>query len=182
VKHPAKSGFTLIELLVALAILGVIVVMCGVIFEQSNLSWSTGSRKAEVNMVGRGVADFISQDIGRCIARTPADFSLVGSTLTFKIIDENVVVEGSSDTYIYKQITYDFSAMTRSVKDTPGSMLLAPKDMVKSIIITPQMVVAGELPGYVDVTVEVQDTDETYQQYFKSRAWLVNRDRYKYDE
>ncbi len=172
-KHPAKSGFTLIELLVALAILGVIVVMCGMIFEQSNLSWSTGSRKAEVNMVGRGVADFISQDIGRCIARTPADFNLSGDTLTFTIIDENAVSEGNPDSLI-QTVEYNLNAWTRN------GVELAPSEMIGGRIdvkLTP----ASGVPAY-DVIVPVTDSDKTYIFNFKSRAWLVNRDRYSYDE
>lgn len=173
-KQSERSGFTLIELLVALAILGIIVVICGRIFEQSNVSWNTGSRKAEINMVGRGVADFIAQDIGRSVARTPAEFVAAGS-LVFKVIDENAVAEGASGSPV-QTVTYDFGAMTRN------GVLLAPKDMVKSVTITPQTVPPTQLPGYVDVNVEVQDQDGVYTVNFKSRAWLANRDRYAYDE
>jgi prepilin-type N-terminal cleavage/methylation domain-containing protein len=176
VKRDKHNGFTLIELLVALAILGIIVVICGRIFEQSNVSWNTGARKAEVNMVGRGVANFIAQDLSRCIARTPADLNLSGNSPTFKILDESSVAERSVAKPLVN-VVYDLTALTRNgVKLAPDDMLQPP------VILTPGPLDDLGIPGYVDVDLRVRDSDGVYTVDFKSRAWLANRDRYRYDE
>ncbi len=179
----ASKGFTLVELLVALAILGIIVVVCGRIFEQSNVAWNTGSRKAEINMVGRGVADFIAQDLSRAVARTPADLVAAGTTLKFKVIDEAGVPEGSATKPI-QEVTYNLSVATL----TRNGIRLAPDETVKAITVNAGPTVAGDLPGYVDVEVQVYGDlpgpgrDDSQYVSFKSRAWLANRDRYKYDQ
>ncbi len=176
-KRAEKSGFTLIELLVALAILGVIVVLCGRIFEQSNVSWNTGARKAEVNMVGRGIAHFIAQDISRCVVRDPADLMLTGQNPTFMILDE----DGFADkTVALTTIAYDLDALTRSVNNGVA-YTLAPKGMVK-VALKLGPLDDNDIPGYVDVLLTVKDSDGASSVPFKSRAWLANRDRYRYDD
>lgn len=185
-KRARKGGFTLIEVLVALAILGVIVVLCGRIFEQANLSWTTGSRKAEVNMIGRGIADFIAQDVARCVE---ADVPLSGDSPKFKIIDEAGVPLGSAATKALVEVSYSLGSapLKRTVGAAPAATLLPDlTDMTLEVkaFLTPQTpLAAGEvLPAYVDVAVTVTDTDTAYDYVFQSRAWLANRDRYKYDE
>lgn len=172
---PARTrGYTLIELLVALAILGVIVVLCGRIFQQANVSWNTGSRKAEINMIGRGIAEFIAQDISRCVPSTPAAV-LTGNSPSFTVIDD-----ASWPSLLV--ISYSLSGpLTRTV-GAPAVLLpdLDKKPMYLKVSAT---VKAGA--GFVDVTVTVTDTDPLITSYsvdFKSRAWLANRDRYKYEE
>ena len=62
-----SSGFTLLELLVSMVILMVIVLSTTKIFNASTVAWDTGSRKAEVNMTGRSVADFLAQEISQAV-------------------------------------------------------------------------------------------------------------------
>lgn len=78
-----RGGFTLLELLVSMVILGVIVVVCGRIFEQSTVVWDSGTRKAELNLTGRAVVDAMAQEIshavddGRVLAQSTFDADYV---------------------------------------------------------------------------------------------------------
>ncbi len=168
-----KSGFTLIELLVAMAILGIIVVICGQLFEQATTTWNTGVRKAEMNMAGRGLADFIARDISRCVMPTnksPPTFG--GGSASFWVIDESSV-PGQPEAL--QEIKY-------SLGDPPtrNSVSLAPK----GLILPPIVVTESDSGGYVDVAVTVKEDVEgsTETKTFKARAWLGNRDRYAYEE
>lgn len=174
-KRAGKRGFTLIELLVALAILGVIVVICGQIFQQSTVAWNTGTHRAEVNMVGRGLAGFIAQDLSRCVCETPSDLSIAGSSVKFKVIDEASVTPASPKPAILS-VTYDLVNRTRNGK------ILAPAGMVQRVVVTAGPADSGGIPAYVDVRVTVREDNGLYEADFKSRAWLANRDRYNYDE
>jgi prepilin-type N-terminal cleavage/methylation domain-containing protein len=188
-KPVRKNGFTLIELLVALAILGVIVVLCGRIFQQANASWTTGSRKAEINMIGRGIADFIAQDISRCVPGTLASpTTLSGNSPSFTIVDETRIPVGSGAISPTVKVSYLLSGpLERTVEGEPKAVMLpvlpANMNLAVSATVEPRDILPGvDLPGYVDVTVTVEDTAKGYPTLFKSRAWLANRYRYKYDE
>lgn len=170
--HTKRTGFTLIELLVAIAILGVIVVLCGKIFEQSNIAWKTGSLKAESNLIGRGIADFIAQDISRSVTvPTP-----VGSPKTFVAINENGVTK-NTDASPREEITYTFGdPPTRQVKGAEATEM-APLGYVKSVVLEPHPSL-----GYVDVKVQVCLTENDFdRKEYTSRAWLINTNRYNYD-
>ncbi len=180
-KQNRDNGFTLIELLVALAILGVIVVMCGRLFEQSNIAWKTGTRKAEMNMVGRGLADFMAQDIARAVIRENTDqlaksVSFNNSSFKFWILDEAGVSADETEALLEIEYKVDGNIMKRN------DVQLAPEGMV-SYLVEPRPSAAG-MPNYVDVTITVKEDEvgSTFSLPFKSRAWLVNWNRYKYDE
>ena len=171
----AARGFTLIELLVAMAILGVIVVVCGQIFEQATTSWNTGVRKAEMNIVGRGVADFIAQDISRCVMPPGAPPQLSGSPVIFTIIDESSV---PANPKARRTITYKLGNPPTRQVDSGTEFKLAPPGMVQGVVVT-----RSPDGGHVDVTVTVKEDDarSTFTKSFKARAWLANRDRYEYE-
>ena len=58
VKH---RGFTLLELLTAMAVLVILVLIAMRLFVQSSITWGAASRRAQVNMVGRAVANYVAQ-------------------------------------------------------------------------------------------------------------------------
>lgn len=62
-----KGAFTLVELLLAMAILVVIVMLVSQIFNQAMVTWDSGSRKADVNVVGRTLADFMAQELSKAV-------------------------------------------------------------------------------------------------------------------
>ena len=67
-RRNVSSGFTLIELLAAMAILVIITLIVSKIFQQANVAWGAGVRKAETTMKGRSVADYIAQDLAGAVS------------------------------------------------------------------------------------------------------------------
>jgi len=170
-----KQGFTLIELLVAMAILGMIVVMCGQIFEQATTSWNTGVRKAEMAITGRGLADFIAQDMSRCVVTPDKPAVLTGLTPSFWVLDETEI--NASGGHVFQKVTYAFPSSGSGVPTTRNGVMLAPDGMVEAVVLG-----GDPAKGHVEVTVTVKDELTADQKIFTARAWLANRDRYLYEE
>jgi len=176
-KTRVSGGFTLVELLVAMAILSIIVVICGRLFQQASAAWETGVRRAERNIIGRNLADFIAGDLSRTVARTDDELQIGATSLRFPIVDEASVREGLSPR-AYQWVTYDLSPNNLR----RNGQKLAPAGVVDRIRITAGPATPGRPPIYVDVEVRVKDADSSYVEAFTSRAWIRNRDRYRYDD
>jgi prepilin-type N-terminal cleavage/methylation domain-containing protein len=65
-----RAAFTLIELLAAMAVLAIMMLMFANIFSSSGKAWTGGTRRAEQNMNGRAVLEYIGKEIGQAIANT----------------------------------------------------------------------------------------------------------------
>ncbi|MFC1498796.1 PilW family protein [Verrucomicrobiota bacterium] len=63
-----QAAFTLIELLVAMAVLMVIVAVVGMIFIESDRSWSLGTGRAENNAWGRAALNLMAHDLQYAVA------------------------------------------------------------------------------------------------------------------
>lgn len=177
-KTRVSGGFTLVELLVAMAILSIIVVICGRLFQQASAAWETGVRRAERNIIGRNLADFIAGDLSRAVARTDDELQIGATSLRFPIVDEASVQEGLSSR-AYQWVTYDLSPNNLR----RNGQKLAPAGVVDRIRITAGPAATPRRPPiYVDLEVRVKDPDSSYVEAFTSRAWIRNRDRYRYDD
>jgi len=180
-KTRVSGGFTLVELLVAMAILSIIVVICGRLFQQASAAWETGVRRAERNIIGRNLADFIAGDLSRAVARTDDELQIGATSLRFPIVDEASVQEKKEEelsSRAYQWVTYDLSPNNLR----RNGQKLAPAGVVDRIRITAGPATPRRPPIYVDVEVRVKDPDSSYVEAFTSRAWIRNRDRYRYDD
>ncbi len=65
--RPSRAGFSMIEVLVAATILTIIVMMLGMLFQQTSLAWRTGSRRAEVYMQVRSAIGAIQRDASAAV-------------------------------------------------------------------------------------------------------------------
>ena len=170
------DGFTLIELLVAMAILVVIVLIVSMIFQRASVAWDTGMRKTELDMTGRGVADFMAQELSMAIrdTNTCKEFSVAGKAATFWMLGD-----ADPTNRAVRKIDYSGDAVATRQENGASSATLA--EGVKDVIFEcePVDVPPGELPNYADVTVTIVNgfgEDIKYQ----SRAYFVNRNRNRF--
>lgn len=66
-KTKNRAAFTLIELLAAMAVLSIMMLMFANIFSSSGKAWTNGTRRAEQNMNGRAVLEYMGKEIGQSI-------------------------------------------------------------------------------------------------------------------
>lgn len=172
-----SRGFTLLELLVAMAILLIIVMICAQLFQQARQVVDAGTRRSEMNMKGRAVADFMAQELSLAI-RAPAyrkfnTFSVVGSTADFYMLgDATTTVEAGQ----HVRYTFDDGTAKRN-----GEELCVGLTMVE-FVEDDGIHGADELPSFVDVRVTVSDRGTPPAiRVFESRASMIHRNRYYMD-
>lgn len=86
-KHAIKSGFTLIEVLASMAVLLILVLIMGRLFNDSIVTWKLGTRRVEGNTEARAILDFISRDLSQAVA---------DDVLAFRLESEDKIVFGTS--------------------------------------------------------------------------------------
>lgn len=64
---PAPRGFTLIEVMVATAVMAIMVVMIGGLFQQASSSWDAGYIRAEGGMAIRAVVGALMRDVATAV-------------------------------------------------------------------------------------------------------------------
>lgn len=159
-----SRGFTMIELLVAMSVLVVIVLIVTLIFRRATTVWDSGMNKAELDMTGRGVADYVAQDVSAAIINGTHSFSASGGSANFWVLGEANSTNGA-----ISNIKYQFSGGALSRNST----VLA--EGLKDFAFTNS---GSGLPLYVDVVVTV--TNEVgVESLYQSRAFFLNRNRYK---
>ncbi len=62
-----RSGFTLIEVMVATAVMAIMVVMIGGLFQQASSSWDAGYIRAEGGMAVRAVVGALTRDVATAV-------------------------------------------------------------------------------------------------------------------
>jgi type II secretory pathway pseudopilin PulG len=76
-KHKGRAkAFTLIEVLASMAVLMIIVLILGRVFQDSTNIWNLGTRRSQQNMTGRAVMDFIARDVAEAVCGTNLSFRL----------------------------------------------------------------------------------------------------------
>lgn len=91
-EHKTTSGFTLIELLAAISMFIVIVLVVGIVFNQSNRSWTIGTNRVTSAATGRAVLDLISRDL---------QYAICSSSMTFTVKELNSVPNDESGYQLY---------------------------------------------------------------------------------
>jgi prepilin-type N-terminal cleavage/methylation domain-containing protein len=178
-----NGGFTLVELLAAMTILVIITLIVSKMFQQASVSWDTGTRKAETNMKGRAVVDFIARELSEAILTPPyyPDFNVSGSIAEFWML-------GTADSVRRAPMRVKYSQANRHVSFFPalnGGATPPPEDGLLSsgikdvLFFAPSPASAGMLPPYATVEVTVTD-DKGIDHKFQSTAFFKNRDRAAY--
>ncbi len=159
-------GFTIIELLVAMTILMVIVMIVGLFFQSANSTWNSGTKRAEVNMEGRALVDYMAQELSQSVTNG-FDVSDGGSTAKFTILGEAT----PPATPCRHEIEYSLSGkiVSRTMVDGVAGEMGDDIDELKFFVAP----TTDGLPLFVDVRVTL--TNGVYE----SRAHFVNRDRYR---
>jgi len=126
----SAAGFSMVEVLVASTILVVIVMMLGMLFQQTSLAWRTGTRRAESFMQVRSGVGAIQRDAAAAVdARfLPSQYvtekqNFSGGSLLFYTLTGGVELR-SAGTPLYnrslKKVTYD-TAGNRTETTLKGS-------------------------------------------------------------
>lgn len=113
----SAAGFSMIEVLVAASILVVIVMMLGMLFQQTSLAWRSGSFRAEAYMQVRSAIGAIQRDVSAAVdARLlPQQYvtekqNFAGGSLRFYTLTGGVELD-QNDNLLFnrslKKITYD---------------------------------------------------------------------------
>jgi prepilin-type N-terminal cleavage/methylation domain-containing protein len=172
-----RSGFTLIELLAAMAILVIITLIVSQLFQQANVAWGTGLKKAESTMTGRALADYIAQDLAGAVRDDTQypEFQASASTLAFWRMDEASGARRAINYVIYS--SGGGGGLTRTVKDAPSGVQLESSDLVGSGVTLEVQSVAGGaggtvLPLYANVKITVNGALQ-----YQSTAQFMHRQR-----
>lgn len=181
---PAQLAFTLIELLAAMAILVVIVLIVGMVFQRASVAWDTGMRRADMNMTGRAVADFMAQEMSQAVlGGSNSIFSIASSKAEFIAIGQ----AESSGMRAARRIVYDLSGnrITRTVSlpdgGSPETMDMCEEDNGLQLGFEEGAGAGTELPAFVDIKVTVSDGGTPpLLTIYQSRAAFANRSRYRY--
>jgi prepilin-type N-terminal cleavage/methylation domain-containing protein len=81
----SRAAFTLVELLAAMAVLALIILMIGNVLSSSTKAYATGSIRAEHNMNGRAVIDFIAQEVNTAIVNPTLSFNVRAGAMAYSL-------------------------------------------------------------------------------------------------
>ena len=177
-------AFTLIELLVSMAILVVIVLITAQLFTQATTVWNTGTARAEVNMKGRALADFMAQEISQAIMNADYPFTASGNTAKFWVLGNATTATRAaqkieyytSSATVFRKVTYSDGS---SVNDEMCVAISTPPEFIPTAALASG---TNQLPLYVDVKVTVSDQGSPpTNRVYESRACFYNRNRYRMD-
>jgi type II secretory pathway pseudopilin PulG len=198
----ARKAFTLIELLIAMSILMMIVLMVSRLFQQIQTTWVRGAKRAELNMTGRSVADYIARELSQAVTGeyyTIFNVPEGGSTAEFFMLAPTSPTERGEQVtnraVQFVRYTFESGVVKRSVYSPDPSNVgsydysnslfnppaadfidLIPEDTVTNLTFTrPFATAVGELPRAIDVTVAVPSIN--YVEDYAARAYIVNRNR-----
>ena len=158
----------MIELLVAMSVLVIIILIVSLVFQRASTVWDAGMNKAELDMTGRAVVDYVAQELSAAVRNTNAysTFNASGHTADFWVMGD-----ANGTNRAVSQVNYNFAAgaLTRN-----GIILV---EGLKELSFS-NSTVAGELTGFVDVVVTVTN-EMGVESLYQSRAYFMNQDRYK---
>lgn len=163
-------------------VLSILVIMCAQMFQQAQMSWEGGSRKADMNLTGRAVADFVAQELSRAVLLSNGNFSVSGNSADFQVLDET----NGLPVDVQYALTGQGKEITRNGE--PVATGIWAVEFAEGPRPLP-----NTLPLYVDVRVTVVSPDdvEKYQgdagelvkrkRIYQARAYMFHRNRYVLD-
>ena len=160
-RRAGAGGFTLIEVLVAMAVLAMIVVAMGTVFGQSTAAWDSGVRRVQSLMVGRALTDYFVRETGLTLCDPGGPFQV-----------------GTEDFWVLKSInrpvkvSYDLAGLFSGTTELSASAPVVSRD-----------VSSGNYPRYAKISLNVKTDDKGRDetQVFTGRAFLWNRNRYRFE-
>lgn len=192
-----RQGFTLLELLVAMVILSMILVSLSQVFQQSTAAWDTGFMRSEMFMAGRALSDFVVNEASMALCDSTTFTLVSGSTAEFHTLEGTnslakitYYMTGQSlrrraeffdgvtptqDTYLFRDL-YDAPAGTRRLRVQDFSLTFEGSDPVY-----PESAVVSLTLRAEDKQRRNQSGAGEYEQVFRARAMLMNRQRYMYE-
>jgi hypothetical protein len=164
----------LLELLVAMTILLIVVMIVAQLFQQARLVVDSGTRRAEMNMKGRAVADFMAQELSMAVRRpTHPEFTVSGAGADFYMLGD-----ATTATRAAQRVQYALVAGVATRNTQPLCDGLDGIEFVEDVA----PYASNALPLFVDVRVTVSDggTPPTLR-VFESRACMLHRQRSSMD-
>ena len=186
--HSKVGGFTLIELLVSMFILVILVLLSSRLFNTATEAWNTGIRKAEVNLIGRSVMDYLEREIARAV------FSTNSSRLFYpQVITDGLRYQILSDTTNYNGNPMDGLVETVEIKLVGNRYLMrGTNDVIKNIDRLSFVLDPGDptSPTYVDITLGFRAADDRargantnlFINTFTKRVYFPNYSRSRNDD
>jgi len=180
-----RLGFSLIEMLVAMFILVLMVMMCARMFTNATQSWDTGTRKAEVNLIGRSVLDYLTREVSKAAFSTNADTRLhvptvSGSTLRYNILSDST--NGATMDGLVETVTISLSG---------DRLMRGPDEIIRNIdgLTFKLDPVDPDWPTYVDITLKfrassdrARNANTNFVETFAKRVYFPNYHRSRYDD
>lgn len=184
-----REGFSLIELLVSMFLLVVLVLLASRLFDTSTNVWKTGTRKAEVNLTGRSVLDYLDRDIARAVFSTNTSSSLYnlqpvvgngGKSLTYAVFNDN--------TNGYTMIGGVIESVTVGLQGT--TLFRGTNEIIRNIDDLQFNLDSGDpdWPTFVDVTIHFRAADDrgtsstNFNNVYSKRIYFPNYTRCRYDD
>ncbi len=118
------AGFTLIEVMVATAVMAIMIVMIGGLFQQASSSWDAGYIRAEGGMAIRAVVGALMRDVA-----TAVDGRRFGLSAPVEVSDSTIkmyrLFPGADGKRDILQVVYSASgdSVTRKIGNEPASTL-----------------------------------------------------------
>ncbi len=186
----SPMGFTLIELLLAMFILVLLVLLSSRLFSTASQTFNTGIRKAEINLVGRSVLDFLDRDISRAVFYTNSAGRLgtpesSGHDLRYWVLSDYAVPDGSTGmrTSLVDRVTISLSG-DRLIRSSSGTN----RDLISNMEDITFELDDPDWPTYVDVALHFKASEDRHVgrtnliNVFSKRIYFPNYTRNLYDD
>lgn len=182
-----RAGFTFLEILVAMLILVLIVLMTSRLFQQMTEVWDTGTERADLNMTSRALLDFIVRDLSEAVWDPTntvrlMDFAMgVGGGTFWTLNGTNWTGLGAAE-----KVEYSLTTTRDLVRTIDGSNVVI-HGYADGLMVDALEMKADNAtnPAYVDVKLLLRTTNDVVRHWtgtvYRARAYLHNRNRYRFD-
>lgn len=180
-----SGGFSLIELLVAMFILVLLVMMSSRLFTNATRAWEIGNRKAEINMIGRTVMDYLEREVDKAVFSLNADSRLPvpavsGSKITYYILNDST-----------NGVNPDDGLVAEVKLELSGGILRRNNDeIIRNIDSLTFELDSVDPPSFVDINLSFRASDDrargaatnNFSNSFSKRVYFPNYHRSRNDD